>query len=105
MQHSDSELNKFIYFVINLLMIGIGVVLVRRVFVVFGGLGSSFYLGHLASSIFKDSWLFPISLTAIGLLIIYLGILWQKHEKTLTQSVQQKLPTALRELLEAKTAR
>lgn len=103
LQHSDSELNKFIYFCINLLMIGIGVVLVRRVFVVFGALGSSFYLGHLASTVFKDSWLFPISLTAIGLLIIYLGILWQKNEKVLTQKAQRILPAALRELLASKT--
>jgi len=29
--------------------------LVWRVFVVFGVIGGSFYLGHLASSVFKDS--------------------------------------------------
>ncbi len=102
MQHSDSELNKFIYFCINLVMIGIGVIVVRRVFVIFGALGGSFYLGHLASSVFRDSWLFPVSLTAIGLLIIYLGIFWQRHEKALTQKMQSLLPNALRELLRSK---
>lgn len=101
-QHSDSELSKFFYFCINLLMIGVGVLLVRRVFVVFGALGSCGYLGHLASSVFKDSWLFPISLTLIGLLIIYLGILWQRHEKVITSKVRSLLPTPLRELLESK---
>jgi len=98
-QHSDSELSKLIYFCINLLMMGIGVLLVRRVFVVFGAIGGSLYLGHLASSVFKDSWLFPISLTAIGLMIIYLGVLWQKNEQALTKKARSKLPKPLQELL------
>ena len=102
-QSSDSELSKFIYFCINLMMIGVGVLLVRRVFVVFGALGSCGYLGHLAFDIFKDSWLFPITLTVIGLGIIYLGILWQKHEQAITKASRAMLPIALRELLEAKS--
>jgi hypothetical protein len=100
--NSDSELNKFLYFCINLLLIGIGVLLVRRVFVVFGALGASGYLGYLASHVFKDSWLFPMALSAIGLGIIYLGIVWQKHEQLLTTKARGLLPRALRELLEAK---
>jgi len=102
-QHSDSELSKFIYFFINIIMIGAGVMLVRRVFVIFGAIGGSIYLGHLASSVFKDSWLFPILLTAIGLLIIYLGILWQKNEKVITERARSILPDELRELLESKS--
>lgn len=98
-QHSDSELSKFFYFCINLLLIGIGVFIVRRVFVVFGALGCCGYLGYLAADFFKDSWLFPIALTAIGLAIVYLGILWQKHEKTITNKARTLLPEALRELL------
>ena len=103
LQYSDSELSKFLYLCINLLMIVIGVTLVRRVFVIFGAIGSSGYLAHLAFSIFEDSWLFPIILTALGLLVIYLGILWQKHEPILTKKVRSKLPTALAELLASKT--
>jgi len=102
MQHSDSELAKFIYFLTNLGLIGTGAVLVRRVFVIFGALGCAGYLGHLASSIFQDSWLFPIALTAIGLGIVYLGILWQHHEAGITGRMQALLPRALRELLAAR---
>ena len=102
-QNSDSELSKFIYFCINLLMIGVGAVLVRRVFVVFGALGSCGYLGHLASDVFRDSWLFPVALAAIGLGIIYLGVLWQKHEKTITEKLRRMLPLSLRELVEARS--
>lgn len=83
-------------------MIFIGVLLVRRVFVVFGALGCSGYIGHLAFDIFKDSWLFPIVLTVLGLLVIYLGILWQKHEQGITKRVRKILPNPLRELLESK---
>jgi len=100
---SDNELSKFIYFCINLIMIGVGVLLVRRVFVVFGALGGCGYLGYLASDIFRDSWLFPIALTAIGLGIIYLGVLWQKHEAAITKKFRSILPVALQKLLEGKS--
>jgi len=102
LQYSDSELSKFIYFSINLLMIAVGVLLVRRVFVIFGAIGCSGYIAHLAADIFKDSWLFPIILTLLGLLIIYLGILWQKHEQSITSKARNVLPAPLRELLESK---
>lgn len=101
-QHSDSELSKFIYCMINLLMIFTGVVIVRRVFVIFGAIGCFGYIVHLASDIFKESWLFPITLTLLGLFIIYLGVLWQKNEITITLKVRRLLPKALAELLESK---
>ncbi|ASQ46058.1 DUF2157 domain-containing protein [Legionella clemsonensis] len=102
-QHSDSELSKFFYMCINLIMIGVGVILMRKVFVIFGAIGCAIYLGHLASQVFKDSLLFPIALTCIGLLIIYLGTLWQKHEAAVTQKAQSILPVQLRELLQARS--
>jgi len=97
---SHNELSKFIYFCINLLMIGVGVLLTRRVFVVFGGLGSCVYLGYLAFNLFEASWSFPFALTVIGLAIIYLGILWQKHEKAITERALKMLPYSLRKALE-----
>ena len=85
-----------------MIMIGVGVLLVRRVFVIFGAPGSCGYLGHLAEDVFQDSWLFPIALTAIGLLVICLGVLWQKNEESITRKAQSILPAALRELLETR---
>lgn len=99
MQHSDSELAKFSYFMINLLMIGLGVILLRRVFVVFGALGVAGYLGYLSHQVFEDSLLFPVILSGIGLLIIYLGVLWQRHENNISQRLRDKLPLALQQLL------
>lgn len=103
-QYSDSELSKFLYFLVNLFMIFIGVVIVRKVFVVFGALGFSSYLGHLAFNVFEDSWLFPIALTVLGLLVVYLGVIWQKNELVITSKARGFLPKPLRELLESKHA-
>lgn len=99
-QSSNSELSKFIYCCINAGLIFIGVGIYRNVFVVFGAIGVAFYLGHLAQIVFKDSWLFPIALSAIGFSIIYLGILWQKHEKQLNATLSKYLPTSLQQLAE-----
>lgn len=101
-QDSQNELSKLIYFGINLLLILVGVVLTRRIFVVFGGLGCFLYLGHLAYEVFKYSYLFPIALTALGLGIMYLGILWQKHGNTVTQYIRGLLPDTVKKLLDAK---
>ena len=103
LQHSDNELSKFAYFLINILMITIGVTLLRRVFVIFGAIGCCIYLGHLVMTVFKDSWLFPIALTIIGLLVIYLGIVWQKHEVVITGKMRSILPPSIRAFLAAKT--
>ncbi len=96
---SDSELSKFLYCCINLVLIGVGAILGRRVFVVFGGLGVAGYLGHLAYDVFEDSLLFPFVLTLIGLAVILLGVIWQRHEADVTRRLRSLLPAELRELL------
>jgi hypothetical protein len=102
-QHSDTELAKFVYLCLNLGLIGIGAVLSRRVFVVFGALGVAGYLGHLSWRVFEDSWLFPFVLTAIGLGVVLLGVLWQRNEARITARLRALLPTALQELLAARS--
>ena len=99
---SDSEFNKFLYFCINLLMILIGVIIVRRVFVIFGGLGITGYLSYLSYNVFEDSLLFPFALTIIGLSIIVAGIFWQRHEKAINIYLLQSVPQGLRKYLEFK---
>lgn len=101
-QDSSSELSNFLYFCVNLLLIGFGAVWVRRAFVIFGGLGSALYLAHLASVVFADSWFFPITLSVIGLSIVLLGTAWQRHEDAITHRLQALLPLQLRELLQAR---
>lgn len=101
-QSSDSEFAKFFYFCTNIGLILVGAILVRRVFVVFGALGAAVYLGHLAETVFKDSWLFPIALAAIGLLIVYCGLLWNRHQERLTDRLRALLPLPVRELIESR---
>jgi hypothetical protein len=100
LMNSDSELGRFMYLCINVALIVVGAVLSRRVFAVFGGLGIASYLGYLAYRVFSDSLLFPFVLTVIGLAIIYLGILWQRHEAKFSAGLRASLPGALRELIE-----
>jgi hypothetical protein len=101
-QSSDSELSKFFYMCINLLLIGSGVILNRKVFVLFGALGVCCYVGHLAYQVFEYSYLFPVALTLIGVGIIYLGVLWQKNEAALTHRLRSFLPKPLTDLLESR---
>jgi hypothetical protein len=97
---SNSELGKFLYCCINLLLIAIGAALSRRVFAVFGGIGVALYLGHLSHTVFKDSMLFPVALTAIGLLVIAVGVLWQRHEAAIGVWLRSFLPAPVRALVE-----
>jgi hypothetical protein len=100
--NSNSELGKFVYCLINLAMIAIGAALSRRVFAVLGGLGVAGYLAHLSHSVFKDSMLFPIALTAIGLGIVACGVLWQRHERELGRWLRRWLPAPVSQLVEAR---
>lgn len=97
---SDSELNRLLYCGVNLLLIGVGAALSRRVFAVFGGLGVALYLGHLSHTVFRDSLLFPVALTAIGLAVIAAGVLWQRHESAIGECLRALLPARLRELID-----
>ena len=99
LMRSGSELGKFLYCMINVGMILFGAVIGRRVFAVFGGLGVAGYLSYLSYKVFKDSLLFPIWLSAIGLGIIWLGVLWQKNETRWSANLRALLPRVLRELL------
>ncbi len=100
--HGEAE--RFLSLLINILLVAVGVVLVRRVFVVFGAVGCTFYLGHLAWSVFKDSLLFPFALTAVGLAIIYAGILWQRNERRAASRLRRLLPVRIRRLLDERLA-
>ena len=97
---STSELARLGYAVINLVMIMIGAALSRRVLAVFGGLGVAVYLGHLSHTVFKDSMLFPVALTAIGLALVGVGIFWQRHERTIGKRLRSVFPAALQQMVD-----
>jgi hypothetical protein len=98
LMESGSELNKFLYCLMNLGLIFLAVFLARRAFLVFGAMGVFGYLGHLSYTIFKDSLLFPLALTLIGLLVIFLGISYQKNRAAIEKFVLSLAPDAVRRL-------
>lgn len=102
MMDSDSEWSKFLYCLINVAMVFAGVLIRRRVFTIFGALGMLGYFWHLADKIFKDSWLFPISLTLAGLAVVFIGVWWQRNEDLFTEKLQSKMPVAIRRFLQRK---
>ena len=97
---SGDELARFMYFLINLGLIGVGVMLRRRVFVVFGGLGSFAYLSYITWRVFQDSLLLPVGLSFLGLGTIWLGVLWQRHMEQFGQHLRAALPERLRQVIE-----
>jgi len=96
---SDSELNKFLYFLINVGLLLVGTLLARRVFAVFAAFGMLGYLGYLSYDIFKDSLLFPVAVAFIGIGIIFAGVQWQRHEQRLNAAILGLLPGPVRALV------
>lgn len=97
---SSNEWSKLLYCGINVALIVIGSVISRLVFTVFGALGVFIYLGHLSYEVFKDSIFFPVILSLIGFGIIYLGILWHRHEEKWVNSLKRVMPKAVRKVIE-----
>lgn len=98
LRDSDSELNKFLYALINVFLVFLGAAIGRRVFTVLGAIGVASYLGYLAYRVFEDSLLFPFALTLLGLGVVALGIWWQRHETAIHARLAGWLPAALRPL-------
>lgn len=98
---SGSELGKFFYGCLNVFLVFFGALVLRRVFTVFGAIGTATYLGYLAYRVFQMSLMFPFALSALGLGIVWLGIWWQKHEVDISEKYRKLLPRALRETLDA----
>ena len=93
--NSNSEIGKFIYFLINLSMLVLGTAIKRKVFLVFGVLGIIGYFIHL-SMLFKNSFIFPIVLGFFGLIIIQGGIKYKKNEKFIRNKILSFLPKKLK---------
>jgi len=95
---SSSEVAKAVYCLINVGLILLSVFLMRRPYALFGAIGISIYLGHLAGKVFKDSVLFPFALSLIGVSIIAAGLLLHRHRASLTGWMLNRLPPPLKKL-------
>lgn len=93
---------KLVYLAINLVLVLVGAVLVRRAFTVFGAIGIVVVLGDLSQKFFRDSLLFPIALTVIGIAVIFCGVWWSRNEQRVAAGLRRWLPADLRELISAR---
>lgn len=89
---SGSELNKFLYCMLNVLLMLVSVWLSRKVFLVFGALGVFGYLGYLSYHVFEGSMLFPFALSFLGILLIACAVLYQKNEKRIEAFFERAVP-------------
>jgi hypothetical protein len=94
-QHSGDEFGKAVYCVVNFGLVLLGLFLMRRAYAVFGGVGITLYLGHLAEEVFRDSILFPFALSGVGVLVIGAGLLFHRHGHKLQSLIAQRLPASL----------
>ena len=94
-QHSDSEISKAIYCLINVGLLALALFLNRRAYMVFGTLGVAGYLEHLAGEVFKDSLLFPFALSLIGVAIIVAGLLFYRSRHAIDRWLARNLPRPL----------
>lgn len=78
------------YAIFSALYIVAGALANRQSVVVFGSLGEAAYVLWLTNDLFYNSWSYPFVLTAVGLLIIFIGIQVQKYISNQTEAAQQK---------------
>jgi len=95
---SGNEFAKAIYCLINIVLLIGAVFLQRRAYAVFGAIGISLYLGHLAGHVFQDSILYPFALSFVGLLILGAGLFYHRHQGAIGIAVHTFLPKGLQHL-------
>lgn len=96
---SGDEFGRFCFFLLNLLMMIVSVLLQRKIFVVFGSFGALGYLCHLGYSVFENWLLFPFVLTGIGLAVIVMAVLYQKNRDRIENALKSAIPLGLRPYL------
>ncbi|MBS0627165.1 MAG: hypothetical protein JSS09_03015 [Verrucomicrobia bacterium] len=87
--------NKFSYFLINSTLILLSLLLQRTLFLVFGALGLFVYTMSLFHDHFFHSTFFPIILSSIGIVIVFLGIIYSKNHKKVETILITCLPKSI----------
>ncbi|MDA3901118.1 MAG: DUF2157 domain-containing protein [Spirochaetes bacterium] len=90
--YNDETLMLLAFGMIHILMIGVSIVLERNVFLVFGTIGVMEFLSRLSYKYFKDSPMFPFTLTLIGVGLIVLGIVYQKNKSSIEDRIRMMIP-------------
>lgn len=88
----SSEYKRFLYLIINLGLMFLSVLLQRTVFLVFGTLGSLIYISSIFYKYFSNSLNFPIILSLIGIIVVFLGIFYSKNRVKIESSIMHLFP-------------
>lgn len=102
--YSEHLSGKLFYLILNLGLVFVGTILVRRTFAVFGGMGIMTVLVDMSWYMFKDSLAFVLMLTLLGFALIGIGVWWSRYETAISAKFLHMLPQDLRELLAARAA-
>ncbi len=92
---SSNEFGKAMYCLLNVGLLLLAVILMRRAYAVFGAFGISAYLSHLADVVFKNSLLFPFALSIIGVGVIAAGLLYHRKQEAIGKWLTANLPEAI----------
>lgn len=90
-----TELGKAIYCLLNVGLLLVAVIIMRRAYAVFGTFGITLYLGHLADVVFKDSLMFPFALSLIGIAVVAAGLAYHRRQDAIAAWFARQLPPAL----------
>jgi hypothetical protein len=99
---SGSWLGKLVYLALHAGLLAAGVLLGRRVFLVFGALGVAAFIGDLAWHVFDNALGFSFALAGIGLALIFGGIQAHKHQPRIEAWLNGLLPARVRQWLPAR---
>ncbi len=88
----SSDINTLFYLFINIFFVLLSLLLDRFIFIICGGIGCVTYLGYLVLKVFSQSLPFPLVASFLGLSIIFLGVLYQKHKKIIDEKFRSFLP-------------
>lgn len=96
------EFFQFSYFLVNILLMVIAVLLNRKIFMVFGAVGTFIYFNYLAYKVFQDSILFPFAMVLLGMAVIWIGIFYQKNNKNIERKIIEGIPDWLKKYFPAR---
>jgi hypothetical protein len=85
LMESHSELSKFGYLLIHIALVGISLLLKRKVFLAFGAIGIFGYLSNEGYTHFRNSVAFPFVLSVIGIVLIFLAMQYKRNEAALQE--------------------
>jgi hypothetical protein len=98
LMEGGGPIGRALYCAINVFFVFFGVFLNRRVYAALGAFGVAGYLGYLSYDVFQDAVLFSFALSAIGVALIALGVVFQRRRHDIDAAIARLTPSALRAL-------